>query len=377
MDLYLSAALKLINVIKSNGFEAYIVGGYVRDYILNDNPHDIDITTSALPNDIMNMFKKVYPTGIDFEGVTVVFESYTFEVTTYRKDISYYDHRHPKVAYASTLAEDLSRRDFTINAMCLDSNMHIIDLFNGVNDLNNKIIRTVGEADIRFYEDALRMLRAFYFSAKLGFEIEEDTLKGIENNAMYLDSISGERIYAELKKMLNSKYSLNGLNYLSKSKLLNYLPSLKEATILLSNLRISVSFIEYLALGFYLEGTTERYKLSTRETKSIKSIVTLIDMKFDNYTLFSYEYCDLKSANILKQLLNKDYLIDFDLVYNTLPIKNKKDLDFDSNILINMGFKGKEIGKTLDKLYRLVLDKKVSNTKDKLIKALLKEVKNG
>lgn len=375
MDLYLLAATKLINVIKSNGFEAYIVGGYVRDYILNDNPHDIDITTSALPGDIIFMFDKVYPTGIDFEGVTVVFDSYTFEVTTYRKDISYYDHRHPKVAYASTLKEDLSRRDFTINAMCLDSNMQIIDLFNGINDLNNKLIRTVGDADTRFYEDALRMLRAFYFASKLGFEIEENTLKGIENNALYLDSISGERIYAELKKMLNSKYPLNGLNYLSKSKLLNYLPSLKSATLLLVKYQQEVSFIEYLALGFYLEGFSERYKLSSRETKSIKAIVRLIDLKFDNYTLFSFEYEDLKSANNLKKILNREYSSNFDELYNSLAIKTKKDLALESKVLMDLGFKGKEIGNILDKLYRLVLDNKVENTKEELMKEVLKEVK--
>lgn len=377
MDLYLEAALKLINVIKSNGFEAFIVGGYVRDYILNDNPHDIDITTSALPNDIISMFDKVYPTGIDFEGVTVVYERYTFEVTTYRKDISYYDHRHPKVAYASTLKEDLSRRDFTINAMCLDSDLHLIDLFDGIDDLNNKVIRTVGDADTRFYEDALRMLRAFYFASKLGFKIEDSTLKGIENNAMYLDNISGERIYAEIKKMLNSKYPLNGLTYLSKSKLLNYLPGLKNATLLLAQSEQEVTFIEYLALGFYLEGFSERYKLSSRETKSIKAIVSLIDLKLDNYTLFSYEYDDLKNANNLKKILNRDYLIDFDNRYNRLAIKKKKDLDLESSSLVSLGFQGKEIGEMLDKLYRLVLDKEVENTKEELMKVVLKEVNNG
>ncbi len=375
MDQYLAAALKLINVIKSNGFEAYIVGGYVRDYILKNNPSDIDITTSALPEDIMSMYEKVFPTGIDFEGVTVKYESYLFEVTTYRKDVSYYDHRHPKVAYASSLSEDLSRRDFTINAMCLDSNMQVIDMYNGINDINNKIIRTVGDPNTRFYEDALRMLRAFYFASKLDFNIESNTLSAIDNNALYLDSISGERIYAELKKMFNSKHTLKGLGYLAKSKLIDYLPSLKSATIMLDEKSERVSFIEYLALGFYLEGISKRYKLSREETKSIKAIITLIDSEFDNYTLFNYEYNDLVCANNLKRILNLDYLSDFDKVYNSLPIKNKKELNLESTELIKLGFKGKEIGTMLDKLYRLVLDNKVNNNKEELLYIVMKEVK--
>lgn len=368
MDNYFEAALKLIKVIKSNSFDAYIVGGYVRDYLLKSHPLDIDITTNALPSDISQMFKKVIPTGIKFEGVTVLYEGYSFEVTTFRKDISYYDHRHPTCAYASCLEEDLSRRDFTINAMALDENLNVIDLYHGLDDLNNKIIKAVGDANIRFYEDALRMLRAFYFASKLNFDIESCTLLGIENNAQYLENISGERIYQELKKMFNSNYLLKGLNYLAKSKILDYLPSLKKATILLTNLNKKVSFIEYLALGFYLEGYSNRYKLSSKESKDIKSIITLIDADFDNYTLFTNSYSNLLMANNLKEILNKPYLTDLDTRYSNLIIKDKKELNIKAEDLIDLGFNGKDIGIVLDKLYHLVLDKEVLNNKEDIIK---------
>ncbi len=368
MDNYFVAAIKLIKVIKSHSFEAFIVGGYVRDYLLKSSPLDIDITTNALPSDITAMFKKVIPTGIKFEGVTVLYEGYSFEVTTFRKDISYYDHRHPTCAYASTLEEDLSRRDFTINAMALDENLNLIDLYHGLDDLNNKIIRTVGDANVRFYEDALRMLRAFYFASKLNFDIESNTLLGIENNAKYLENISGERIYQELKKMFNSLYLLKGLNYLVKSKILDYLPSLKKATILLTTLNKKVSFIEYLALGFYLEGYSNRYKLSSKESKDIKSIITLIDIELDNYTLFTNSYSNLTMANNLKEILNKPYLTDLDTRYNNLIIKDKKELDIKAEEIIELGYNGKDIGIMLDKLYHLVLDKEILNNKEDIIK---------
>jgi len=367
---YLDIALKVINKIKSNGFEAYIVGGYVRDYLLDNNPNDIDITTSAMPKDIMTMFDKVIPTGIDFEGVTVIEDNYNFEITTFRKDVSYYDHRHPKVEYASSLSFDLARRDFTINAMCLNEKLEVIDLYNGQDDLKNKIIRAVGDPNVRFYEDALRILRAFYFSAKLNFDIEPNTLKGIEANSKYLDNVSGERICRELKKLFNSEYSLKGLNYLNNSDSLNYLPSLKKATNTIVLNKHIISLIDFLALGFYLEGYTDRYKLSKKEVTYIKNVCHLIDTNYDNYTLFNYSFDELNSANELKKLLNKNYMNDLTKNINNLVIHNKKELDISANDIMSLGYSGKEIGILLDKALRLVLDNKVKNEKNQIIENL-------
>ena len=364
---YLDSAIKLIEKLNKNNFEAYIVGGYVRDFVLKNNPNDIDITTSALPSDILKLFDKVIPTGINFEGVTVILDGYSFEVTTFRKDIAYYDHRHPEVAYASSLTEDLSRRDFTINAMCLDKDLNLIDIFDGVNDLNNKIIRAVGDPKLRFYEDALRILRAFYFSAKLGFDIDDATLRGIEDNSKYLECVSGERIYNELKKLFNSKYVLKGLSYLNKSTALNYLPSLKKATNLLCEKNETLSFIEYLALGFYLEGNSLRYKLSRKELSDINIINSYVDKELDVLDIFNLSDDLLSSINNVKSVLGKDYDKDILIKKHNLPIKNIKDLDLTSYDIMNLGYKGKEIKSKQLYALRLVLLNKVLNQKDKLI----------
>lgn len=364
---YLDTALKIIKKLNNNNFEAYIVGGYVRDYLLNNNPNDIDITTSALPSDIQKLFDKVIPTGIDFEGVTVVLDCYTFELTTFRKDLDYYDHRHPNVAYASSLEEDLARRDFTINAMCLDYNLNVIDLYNGKKDLNDKIIRTVGNPIKRFDEDALRMLRAFYFASKLNFDIDPDTLNGIEKNAKYIESVSGERIYNELSKLINSAYQMKGLKYLANSKLIKYLPSLEKGTCKIVNKNIDVILNEFYAINFYLSGYSNRYKLSNALAKSIKTIINYVDKVLDNYDIFVLDVETLKSINKVKLILDKDYQESLIDKKNNLVISNIKELDINAKDIISIGYEGKDIKDKLEYALRLVLDKKCENKKDKII----------
>ena len=169
-------AKKILNKLNKKGFKSYIVGGAVRDYIIGLNPSDIDITTDATPEEVMNIFSKVYPSGIKFGTVTVMVDDIGFEVTTFRTDGDYLDGRRPEVVeFGKTIEEDLYRRDFTINAMAMDFSGNIVDLFDGQDDLKNGIIRAVGDPVTRFSEDALRILRAFRFSARYGFEIEENT----------------------------------------------------------------------------------------------------------------------------------------------------------------------------------------------------------
>ncbi|MCR5786821.1 MAG: CCA tRNA nucleotidyltransferase, partial [Acholeplasmatales bacterium] len=250
----LDSAKIVLKKIKENGFLAYFVGGFVRDYIMGIDNNDIDITTNATKDDLQKIFDKVIPTGEKFEGVTIIYNDYKFEVTTFRTDLFYGDHRHPDVRIAKTLEEDLARRDFTINALACDEAFNIIDKYDGRKDIENKIIRAVGDSSKRFVEDALRIMRAFYFSAKLNFDIDSITLKGIDEASIYLENVSGERIYRELLKMFNTKYLLKGLKYMSSSKAILHLPSLKESTNILLKYHHKVDFIEYLALSFYLEG---------------------------------------------------------------------------------------------------------------------------
>ncbi|SFA82715.1 tRNA nucleotidyltransferase (CCA-adding enzyme) [Acetitomaculum ruminis DSM 5522] len=197
----------IIKEIKKRGYDAYAVGGCVRDTILNKKPGDWDITTSAKPEKIKEIFKRTIDTGLQHGTVTVMIGKEGYEVTTYRIDGSYSDGRHPDyVDFTTDLTEDLKRRDFTINAMAYNDESGIVDCFEGEKDLEKKIIRCVGNPDDRFKEDALRMLRAIRFAGVLGFEIDEATRLSIKNNAKSLSAVSPERIQVEFVKLLCSDH---------------------------------------------------------------------------------------------------------------------------------------------------------------------------
>lgn len=205
--MYLPGAVKyIIGVLEAHGYEAYAVGGCVRDSILGRNPDDWDITTSAKPEETRELFDKTFDTGIEHGTITVLVDAVGYEVTTYRIDGEYEDSRRPNdVEFTTNLREDLQRRDFTINAMAYNEKDGLVDIFGGVEDLNAKTIRCVGNAKERFGEDALRILRAIRFSAQLGFVIEDETAVAIEELAPTLEKISAERIQVEMVKLLLSK----------------------------------------------------------------------------------------------------------------------------------------------------------------------------
>ena len=198
---------QILRKLRENGYEAYAVGGCVRDSVLGREPEDWDITTSAMPEETRSLFARTFDTGIEHGTITVLIDHVGYEVTTYRIDGEYEDGRHPKeVTFTRSLTEDLRRRDFTINAMAYNDEDGLVDLFGGMEDLKAGIIRCVGNAEERFSEDALRILRAVRFSAQLDFEIEEETKEGIRKLAPTLCKISAERIQAELVKLLISRH---------------------------------------------------------------------------------------------------------------------------------------------------------------------------
>lgn len=198
---------KIIGVLQEAGFEAYAVGGCIRDSLLGRTPNDWDITTSAKPMEVKALFSHTIDTGIQHGTVTILLDREGFEVTTYRIDGEYEDGRHPKeVSFTGSLEEDLKRRDFTINALAYNETAGLIDIFEGQRDLKDGIIRCVGNAEERFTEDALRMLRAIRFSAQLGYRIEENTLAAIHKLAGNLEKISAERIQTELLKLMVSPH---------------------------------------------------------------------------------------------------------------------------------------------------------------------------
>ena len=198
---------RILHALQASDFEAYAVGGCVRDSLLGRLPNDWDITTSALPEDVKKIFRRTVDTGIAHGTVTVLLDGNALEVTTYRIDGAYSDGRHPdRVTFTPSLSEDLKRRDFTINAMAYSEKTGLVDLFGGLEDLRQKTIRCVGNPGERFSEDALRILRAVRFSAQLGFSISDETISAIRTHAPRLGAVSAERICTELMKIAGSPH---------------------------------------------------------------------------------------------------------------------------------------------------------------------------
>ena len=229
-----SEVKNIMEKLVEKGFEAYAVGGCVRDLLRKVKPQDWDITTNAKPEEIRKLFKKSFYNN-KFGTVTVLTSSKDktlaeVEITTYRIDEKYTDKRHPdKIHFAKTIDKDLARRDFTINALAMSKDGKVIDLFDGQKDLKNKIIRAVGKADDRFNEDALRMLRAVRFATTLDFFIEDKTLKAIQKNSGWIQAISEERIRDELIKIFKSEKAAEGIDLLRQTNLLKYiLPELQK-----------------------------------------------------------------------------------------------------------------------------------------------------
>ena len=220
-------ALPILSKIKAAGFEAYFVGGSVRDAILGRPIHDVDIATSSYPQETKTIFPRTIDVGIEHGTVLVLEGGREYEITTFRTEDVYVDFRRPsQVAFVRSLEEDLKRRDFTVNAFALDESAQIIDLFDGLADLEAKNLRAVGVPSERFNEDALRIMRGFRFAASLDFTIEPETFQAMVETAPLLEKISVERIFIEFDKLLTTKHWRKGLRAMIDSKAYNYLPDL-------------------------------------------------------------------------------------------------------------------------------------------------------
>ncbi|MNB72280.1 CCA-adding enzyme [compost metagenome] len=215
------AAAGIVNTLEDAGYEAYWVGGCIRDELLGRPVHDMDLTTSALPEQVLGLFPRCVPTGLEHGTVTVLESGFPFEVTTFRTESGYADHRRPEsVTFVADVTEDLRRRDFTINAICMGLSGTLIDPFGGAEDLSQQRIRCVGSADERFGEDALRMLRCIRFASTLDFRVAKNTWRGLLRRRHELAHIAVERVYAELTRIVEGPRPLRGLAMLARSGLL-------------------------------------------------------------------------------------------------------------------------------------------------------------
>ncbi|WP_290454737.1 CCA tRNA nucleotidyltransferase [Romboutsia ilealis] len=414
----------LIDTIYENGYEAFMVGGCVRDSVLNLIPNDYDITTNAKPKEIINIFKdyKIIDTGIKHGTVSIILNNNIYEITTYRIEGEYENNRRPKtVEFTSSIEEDLRRRDFTINAMAYNKQFGIIDKFNGLEDLQNRIIKTVGNPDERFKEDGLRMIRAIRFSSKLGFNIDENTLNGIYKNSYIIKNISTERINDEFTKILLSDnpqniillYKTNIFKYLGIHCNLNrdYYKELEKYINILSycdnNLLDKLIILDYLISNEILKciDKCEKYKYYCENIKKVNIINNLrYSNKVINYCNDIMEYM-IKDIDKIDKIVIKRYLnnigyeklnkvFKLKLIYNVFfnnkdnveffkqcikqldEIENSKEcyeiksLEIDGKILKDLGYKGKEIGEKLSFLLDQVIKNPLLNKKDILINLL-------
>ena len=248
-------ARPVLQKIEDAGFEAYFVGGCVRDTILGDQIHDIDIATSAYPSEIKAIFNRTVDTGIEHGTVMILDHGTGYETTTFRTESGYQDYRRPdQVTFVRSLAEDLQRRDFTINALALRENGEVIDLFDGLTDLKKGLIRAVGDPHERFNEDALRMMRAVRFASKLDFVIDGPTLAGIKDNAHLLAKIAVERNQVELEKLFLGQNPPAGLKDFLATGLYKYCPGLSGAKDRLSALLVTGN-------GWHLQNTDQVWGL--------------------------------------------------------------------------------------------------------------------
>ena len=379
----------IIEEIEKNGFEAFIVGGCVRDALLHKEPEDWDITTSAKPEEIKKIFKKTIDTGIEHGTVSILLGRNTYEVTTYRLDGKYSDGRHPdKVEFSPLLEEDLKRRDFTINAMAYSKKVGLVDLFEGEKDLKKGIIRCVGVAKERFGEDALRMLRAIRFSAVLGFEIEENTAKAIVEIAPNLLKVSKERVLVEFNKGLLSS-NVEKVNLIFEYGLYKYISKsfekLEKQDINSLKLINKLSKKKHIRLAAFFSGTDIDIALAV-----------LKELKSDNNTcnrvkiLLTYLREDIEeSGYCIKKLLNNIESDNFDSLLELKNIFLKEDikkikiikdeiissneayklsmLSITGRDLINLGIeKGPNIGKILEYLLDEVMKSQLNNHKKEL-----------
>lgn len=389
----------IIERLKEHGFEGFAVGGCVRDSLLKKTPTDWDITTDALPEDMKKIFKKTFDTGIAHGTVTVLMDGVGYELTTYRIDGNYSDGRHPdSVSFSKNLSEDLCRRDFTVNAMAYSHNKGIVDLFGGRKDLQNGIIRAVGDAKKRFDEDALRMLRAVRFASQLGFKIDDDTFEAIKEKAKLLSNVSKERIFVELNKSLCGDFAQN-IKMVYTSGLYRYIG--KEFA------KLDKSIYDFYPRKFpnkkhmywaaFLENieNVEAVKKILFELKSdnatrnntyllVKELKNPLpssdeDIRWSLHRIGADLFCDY--IEILKSdKKNVDILDKIDTIENRYSLILKENhayeismLDITGKDLMDIGIsKGPKIGEVLEFLLKKVIENPLNNEKSSLLR-LVKE----
>lgn len=310
--------LEVLKKIHEYGYEAYAVGGYVRDMLLNIKSNDIDLTTNATPMELKNIFEDIKIKKEIYGSVTLLYKNIRFEITTYRKEANYSDNRHPdKIEYVDDLKTDLIRRDFTINTICMDKDGNIVDLLDGISDLNNKIIKTVLESDKSFQDDSLRILRAIRFATTLNFKLSNMITSSIEKNKHLLNHLSNDRKKYELNHIFLSNNVKYGVDLLKKFELLKILDIEKIERVK-----------DYTDLiGIWAMINSDSYNFTSSEKELIKNINIVYELNnLDKHVLYKYGLYVNVLAGLNKDLSKKKITE----IYQNLPIQSRDDINIDA-----------------------------------------------
>ena len=350
-------ALEILNILNDNGYESYIVGGFPRDKILGYKTNDIDICTSATPKEILDVFDNVMISDMQYGSVVIAYKGYKYDVTTFRKEIKYEANRRPvKIKYIKNIKKDLLRRDFTINTFCIDKDGNIIDILGVREDLNKRILKTVGNPKYRFKEDALRILRCIRFATILDFEIDKKTKHYLSKYSYLLKKLSINRKKEELDKIFSSTNKEKGIKLLIDLNLTNALD--------ISRLSMITICTDLIGIWCQLE-VDDIYPFTKVEKEQMILLRELLTYdSIDNYLLYKYGlylctvYADIKG--ISKRKLNT--------MYQNIPIKSKKEIDIDaSNIPKILNKKpGKYIKEIMESIEKNILNDKLNNNKEKI-----------
>lgn len=346
---------KILETLENEGYQAYLVGGYVRDYLLGVTSFDVDIATDALPKDIHRIFNS---SKNNYGSVNIKVDKLNVDITTFRKDLNYVNRRPSKVVYINNLKDDLERRDFTINAICMNKNGKIIDLLNGCKDLDRRTIKMIGSIDVKLKEDPLRIMRAIRFACILDFKIEDELYEKIKEYSYLVGDLSKERIKNELDKILISKNYKYGLELMKDTKISEVL-------------EINYDDINYVddLLGMWAQVKVLNIPFTNVEKWNIIKITEVLDFgKIDNEILYKYGlYISRVAGKILNIKTTK-----ISKMYNKLPIKSREDIDITSKEISSIVGVGEVIGETYKIIEKEILNYRLKNKKSEILKYLEK-----
>lgn len=375
-------ALLILTKIKEAGYEAYFVGGSVRDVLLERPIHDVDIATSSYPEETKAIFNRTVDVGIEHGTVLVLENGGEYEITTFRTEDVYVDYRRPsQVSFVRSLEEDLKRRDFTVNALALDENGQVIDKFRGLIDLEQKRLRAVGKAEERFEEDALRIMRGFRFAASLDFDIEAATFEAMRSHSPLLEKISVERSFTEFDKLLMAPHWRKGISAMIACQAYDYLPGLKQQEAGLNHLIVSLkdnfTFSDhhqawaYVMISLAIEDPKsflKAWKTSNDFQRYVTKLIALYRIRqersFEKLDIYQYgkEMASLVEGLRKAQSLSVD-MDHIEALDQALAIHNKYDIVLNGSHLIkDFGMKpGPQLGLMLEKVELAIVEGRLDN----------------